>query len=428
MTPSRFSPRARLVETRLLMWVAAMTITGFLTVALALGQPLRTIAFVPAAFLVIAFALHAFLTLRGVRGDEILLPLALGLTGIGLVVIYRVTTGTEESGLLVQQLAWCALSVAAFVTPLIVPRDLSLLSRYKYTWMVLGLILLVGTAALGTEINGARIWIRFAGVSFTPWELVKILLVVFLAAYLDEFREVLNLPRRGLARYLPPLPYLVPILLMWVAAMFVLVFARDLGATLLFFGIFLAMLYLATGRVSWTLLGVVLLLAGSAVAYRIFAHVQLRVDMWMDPWQAPLDRGYQILHGLFSLANGGLLGAGLGAGDPGSIPVVWSDFVFAAFAEETGFLGALALLALYVVMLYRGFSIALAAPTPFLQLLAAGLTFVIGMQTLVIVAGNAKLVPLTGITLPFVAYGGSSLVTNFLSLGLLLRISAEGRR
>jgi cell division protein FtsW (lipid II flippase) len=424
----RAAPAYRLIETRLLVWVAAITLTGFAAVALALGEPLEgVVVFVPLAFVMLAFGLNAALALRGVRGDQILLPLGLGLTGIGLVVIYRVTTGTETSGLLLQQLTWCVVSAGAFLLPLVVTHDLSVLSRYKYTAMTLGLLLLVGTVVLGTEINGARIWIRVAGVSFTPWELVKILLVVFLAAYLDEYREVLNVPRRGIARWLPPLPYLVPILLMWVAAMFVLVFGRDLGATLLFFGIFLAMLYLATGRVSWVLMGLALLLAGSAVAYQLFPHVQLRVQMWVDPWQDPFDRGYQILHGLYAFANGGLLGAGLGAGHPSSIPVVWSDFVFAAFSEETGFLGAAALLALYLVLLYRGFSIAIAAPTTFLQLLAAGLTFVIGLQTLVIVAGNAKLVPLTGITLPFIAYGGSSLVTNFLSLGLLLRISAEGR-
>ncbi len=422
------APKLRPTETRLLVCVAAITVVGFVTVALALGQPLSgMVVFVPAAFVVLAFAQHAVLSLRGTRADEILLPLALGLTGIGLVVIYRVTSGTEQAGLLAQQLTWCVISVVAFLAPLVLPRDLSLLARYKYTWMVAGLLLLVGTTFLGAEINGARIWIRVAGISFTPWELVKVCLVVFLAAYLDEYREILSLPRRGIARYVPPVPYLIPMLLMWVAAMFLLVYARDIGATFLFFGIFLAMLYVATGRLSWIGLGLVLLTLGGAAAYRLFAHVQLRVAMWLDPWSDPLDRGYQILHGLFSLANGGLFGAGLGAGDPGSIPIVWSDFVFAAFGEETGFLGALALLALYVVLLYRGFSIAIAAPTPFLQLLAAGLTFVIGLQTLVIVAGNAKLIPLTGITLPFVAYGGSSLVTNFLALGLLVRISAEAR-
>ncbi|OLC56435.1 MAG: hypothetical protein AUH85_06335 [Chloroflexi bacterium 13_1_40CM_4_68_4] len=421
-------PLSRLTETRLLLWVAAITVIGFFTVALALGQGLDGNAFiVPTAFLVIAFVVHAALALRGLRGDQIMLPVCLGLTGIGLIVIYRVTAGTDVAALLTQQLAWFVVAMAAFVLPLFVPRDLSLLSRYKYTWMTFGLLLLVATVVRGEEINGARIWFRLGPLSFTPWELVKIVLVVFLAAYLDEYREVIA-SRRGVWRFVPPPPYLVPIVAMAFAAMFILAFEKDIGATLVFFGIFLAMLYLGTGRASYVLAGVAILAPAAYLVYRLYAHVQLRVEMWQNPWQDALGSGYQILHGLFSLGNGGLLGAGLGAGDPQTIPVVWSDFVFAAFAEETGFIGALALLALYLVLLYRGFSIAIAAPTTFLQLLAAGLTFVIGMQTLVIVAGNAKLIPLTGITLPFVAYGGSSLVTNFLSIGLLIRISAESRR
>ncbi|TMD58590.1 MAG: FtsW/RodA/SpoVE family cell cycle protein [Chloroflexi bacterium] len=420
-------PLSRLTETRLLFWVAAITVTGFFTVALALGQGLDGNAFiVPTAFLVIAFVVHAALAMRGLRGDQIMLPVSLGLTGIGLIVIYRVTAGTDAASLLTLQLAWFVVAMAAFLLPLFVPRDLSLLSRYKYTWMTFGLLLLVATVVRGEEINGARIWFRLGPLSFTPWELVKIVLVVFLAAYLDEYREVIA-SRRGIWRVLPPPPYLVPIVAMAFAAMFILAFEKDIGATLVFFGIFLAMLYLGTGRATYVVAGVAILIPAAYVVYRLYAHVQLRVEMWQNPWQDALGSGYQILHGLFSLGNGGLLGAGLGAGDPQSIPVVWSDFVFAAFAEETGFIGALALLAMYLVLLYRGFSIAIAAPTTFLQLLAAGLTFVIGMQTLVIVAGNAKLIPLTGITLPFVAYGGSSLVTNFLSIGLLLRISAESR-
>lgn len=415
----------------MLVWVAAITLTGFVSVALALRQPLSGIVVAaPAIFVALALGAHLLLALRGFRGDEILLPLGLGLAGIGLVVIYRVTYGTDLEVLLLQQLAWSAIALAAFFLPLVAPRDLSLIARYKYTWMAAGIALLLLTATVGSEIGGARIWFRIpvpglGTLNFTSWELVKVVLVAFLAAYLDEYREVLVRWPGALWRLVPPLPFLAPILTMWIAAMFVLVFARDLGATLLFFGIFLAMLYLATGRVAYVALGTALLLAGGAAAYRLFAHVQLRVEMWRDPWQDPLDRGYQILNGLYALGNGGLLGAGLGAGDPRSIPVVWSDFVFAAYSEETGFLGALALLGLYLVLLYRGFAIAVAARTSFLQLLAAGLTFVIGLQALVIVAGNAKLIPLTGITLPFVAYGGSSLVTNFLSLGLLARIAHE---
>jgi len=208
--------------------------------------------------------------------------------------------------------------------------------------------------------------------------------------------------------------------------MLVMVFEKDIGATFLFFGLFLAMLYLATGEAFYTLIGLGLLVIGGLVAYQLFGHVQARVDVWLRPFADELrfGAGYQLVQGLFALGNGGLLGAGLGNGMPDRIPVVWSDFVFDAFAEETGFAGALALLALYLLFVYRGMLIAVRAPTPFLQLLAAGLSFIVALQTLVIVGGNLRLIPLTGITLPFVAYGGSSLVTNWMLVALLLRVSA----
>jgi cell division protein FtsW (lipid II flippase) len=275
-------------------------------------------------------------------------------------------------------------------------------------------------------VNGARIWIGVGTVTFEPWEAVKILLVIFFAAYLEEFREVLAQTQRRFGPIpVPPVPYLVPIVAMWAIAMLVMVFEKDLGATLLFLGIFLAMLYLATGEAFYTLIGLLMLLVGGFVAYHAFAHVAARVDIWIDPFadDVRFDRGYQLVQGLFALANGGLFGAGLGNGMPERIPIVWSDFVFDAFAEEVGFAGAVALLALYLLFVYRGMLIALRAPTPFLQLLAAGLSFIVALQTLVIVGGNARLIPLTGITLPFVAYGGSSLVTNWMLVALLVRVS-----
>ncbi|MDQ3097901.1 MAG: FtsW/RodA/SpoVE family cell cycle protein, partial [Chloroflexota bacterium] len=251
-------------------------------------------------------------------------------------------------------------------------------------------------------------------------------LVIFFAGYLDEHREMISSsPKRFGPIPVPPLPYLLPIVLMWGVAMIVMVFEKDLGATLLFFGIFLAMLYVATGEAFYTLIGALMLIAGGIVAYQVFGHVQARVDTWLAPFDEELRFGssFQLVQGLFAFANGGLLGAGLGNGMPERIPIVWSDFVFAAFTEETGFLGGLALLSLYLVFVFRGMLIALRAPTTFLQLLAAGLSFIVAFQTLVIVAGNAKLIPLTGVTLPFVSYGGSSLVTNFLLTALLIRVS-----
>ena len=410
-------------EMALLVWMAAIAITGSVAVAAA-----ETTAFdrsqlaVPVVFVALAVALHAFLVARGFRGDQVLLPMAAVLSAIGLVLVQRLA-----SSLLAQQLTWTVIAAGAFVATLLIPRDLTALARFKWTWALLGVLLLVSPLlpVIGREVNGARIWIGLGRVSFEPWEAVKILLVVFFAAYLEEYREVISHPRRLGFIPIPPLPYLLPILAMWAFAMLVVIFEKDIGAALLFLGIFLAMLYLATGESFYTLIGIVLLLAGGVVVYHAFGHVQVRVDTWIRPFSEDLrfGAGYQIVQGLFALGNGGLLGAGLGNGMPDRIPVVWSDFVFNAFAEETGFAGALALLALYLLFVYRGMLIAFRAPTPFLQLLAGGLSFIVAFQTLVIVGGNARLIPLTGITLPFVAYGGSSLVTNWMLVGLLIRVS-----
>jgi cell division protein FtsW (lipid II flippase) len=411
-------------ELGLLFWVAAMGITGSVAVAaaeIAGFRPQQLV--VPVTFVVIAFVLHLFLAARGIRGDQLLLPIAAALTAIGLVLVQRLA-----SNLLVQQLSWTLIAAGAFAATILIPRDLTALSRFKWTWALLGVLLLLSPLLplIGREVNGARIWIGLGTVTFEPWEAVKILLVIFFAAYLEEFREVLSQTQRRFGPIpVPPLPYFGPIVAMWAIAMVVMVFERDLGATLLFLGIFLAMLYLATGEAFYTLIGILLLLVGGFVAYNAFGHVAARVDVWLHPFaeEVRFDTGYQLVQGLFALANGGLFGAGLGNGMPDRIPVVWSDFVFDAFAEEVGFAGALALLAMYLLFVYRGMLIALRAPTPFLQLLAAGLSFIVALQTLVIVGGNARLIPLTGITLPFVAYGGSSLVTNWMLVALLIRVS-----
>jgi cell division protein FtsW (lipid II flippase) len=356
------------------------------------------------------------------------MPLAAGLTAIGLILTQRLA-----SDLLLQQLSWSIIAAGAFAATILVPRDITALARFKWTWALLSLLLLMAPLfpIIGREINGARIWIRVGPASFEPYEAAKILLVVFFAAYLEEYREVLSHSQRRIGPFpVPPVPYLLPIVAMWVVAMLVMVFEKDMGATVLFFGIFLAMLFLATGEAFYAVIGLGLLILGGFVAYQLFGHVQVRVDTWLRPFDEDMrfDAGFQLVQGLYALANGGLLGAGLGNGMPDRIPIVWSDFVFDAFAEETGLAGALALLALYLVFVYRGMLIALRAPTPFLQLLAGGLSFIVALQTLVIVGGNLRLIPLTGITLPFVAYGGSSLVTNWMLVGLLMRVSEVSNR
>ena len=416
----------RPIELRLLVWVAAIAARGSVAVAATATTVFdRAQLAVPIAYLVLIVLLHMFLAARGIRGDQVLLPTAAALTGIGIVLVQRLQP--EGSSLLVQQLTWTIIAAGAFAATMLIPRDVTALSRFKWTWAILGLLLLVSPLlpVVGRQINGARIWIGVGPFNFEPWEAVKIIMVVFFAAYLEEYREVIARPRRVGPLPVPPIPYLLPIIAMWGVAMLVVVFEKDLGAALLFLGIFLAMLYLATGEAFYTLIGAVLLLVGGFVLYHTFGHVQERVDVWLHPFSEDLrfDRGYQIVQSLFAIANGGLLGVGLGNGMPDRIPVVWSDFVFSAFTEEVGLAGAVALLALYLFFVYRGMQIAVRAPTPFLQLLAAGLSFIVAFQTLVIVGGNARLIPLTGVTLPFAAYGGSSLVTNWMLVALLLRVS-----
>ncbi len=395
--------RARFTELSLLVWVATFAITGFVAVLATETSSFNlTAVVVPVVFLALMLALHVFLVSIRFRGDQILMPIAAGLTAIGLVLVQRLA-----SDLLFQQLSWSIIAAGAFAATIVVPRDLTALARFKWTWALLGVLLLIAPLfpVIGREINGARIWIKLGPGSIEPWEAVKILLVVFFAAYLEEYREVLSHSQRRIGPFpVPPVPYLVPIVAMWGIAMLVMVFEKDMGATVLFFGIFLAMLFLATGEAFYAVIGLALLVLGGIVAYQLFGHVQARVDTWLRPFD------------------------GLGNGMPDRIPVVWSDFVFDAFAEEAGLAGALALLALYLVFLYRGMLIALRAPTMFLQLLAAGLSFIVALQTLVIVGGNLRLIPLTGITLPFVAYGGSSLVTNWMLVGVLMRVSQVSTR
>jgi len=418
-------------EVGLIVWVAALAITGSVAVAAADAAAFdRRQIFIPVAFIALMLALHLFLAWRSVRGDQLLFPLAAGLSALGLILVQRLQPADQP--LLLQQLTWMIVAAGAFAATILIPRDLTALARFKWTWAILGLVLLISPLlpVIGREINGARIWIGVSRFNFEPWEAVKILLVVFFAAYLEEFREVITHSRRIGPFPIPPVPYLLPILAMWAMAMVVVIFEKDLGAALLFLGIFLAMLYLATGEAFYTLIGLALLAVGGFAVYQLIGHVHVRIDTWLQPFSEELrfGAGYQIVQGLFALGNAGLFGAGLGNGMPDRIPIVWSDFVFNAFAEETGFAGAAALLAVYLLFVYRGMIIALRAPTTFLQLLAAGLSFIVALQTLVIVGGNARLIPLTGITLPFVAYGGSSLVTNWMLVALLMRVSEASAR
>jgi cell division protein FtsW (lipid II flippase) len=291
-------------------------------------------------------------------------------------------------------------------------------------------LLLVATFLLGYEVNGARLWINLGPVSVQPGEAIKVILVIFIAGYLAETRTLLagaSLRVIGPIR-IPPLPYLLPMLVLFAAVMLIVVRLNDLGTALLFFGTFLTMLFVATGRRSYVLIGLILFIGGSALAYRLFGHVQARFDTWLDPFADASGAGYQTVQALYAFARGGLFGEGLGQGLPligGNLPIpfVHTDFIFAAIAEELGLLGAMAVLGFALVVVFRGLRIAALARDDFSGLLAVGLTASLGLQTLIITAGNAKLVPLTGITFPFVSYGGSSLLASFVMVGILLAIS-----
>ena len=355
------------------------------------------------------------------NSDGVLLPVAGLLNGIGYVFIARLDD--DLAGL---QAVWTAVGIAAYIATLAVVRRTRNLDRYRYTLMAIGiaLLLLPLVPGIGRTINGARIWVGIGPVSFQPGEFAKIVLAVFFASYLVEKRELLRMAGARLGPIaIPDLRHFGPVLLAWGASLIVMFYERDLGSSLLFFAFFVVMLWVATER--WTYLGVagVLFAGGAYVAWRTFSHVQVRVDNWLDPWQDVADRGYQTAQATFALSFGGISGTGPGLGSPGRIPAVETDFIFAAIGEELGLLGTTAVLVAFLLMVGAGLRIALRADHPFDKLLAAGLTAILGLQSFIIIGGVIRLVPLTGITLPFVSYGGSSLVANYVLLALLMRIS-----
>jgi cell division protein FtsW (lipid II flippase) len=423
--------RWRFTELGLLVFPLA-----FLAVGLVLLRLASEVAGVPALgqagweppllFAAAVLVMHAILVWRWPTADQLLLPLAATLAALGLLMVGRL-----EPSLFARQAIWIAVGAVALVAVLTVLPSVDWLAAYKYTWATAGCLLVLATFVLGVDLNGSgmRLWIGAGGVYFQPSELYKVILVVFLAAYLAEKRELIVLAdwRIGPLR-LPPVPYLLPMVAVWLLSLGLVVVQRDLGAALLFFGIFLALLYVATDRLGYVLAGLGAFAVGGYVAYQLFGHVRDRVSIWLDPWSQAQERGYQLVQALIALGAGGVFGAGLSYGYPDYIPAVHTDFVIAAIGEEMGLLGSLGVVALYLLLIYRGFRIALRAPDAYLQLLAVGLSTVLGLQALVILSGTTRLIPLTGVTLPFVSYGGSSLLVNFAIIGLLLRISVERPR
>jgi cell division protein FtsW (lipid II flippase) len=379
------------------------------------------------------FVLYLGVRLLLPHSDALLLPIVTLLTGLGLVMIFRLTYDVEGAQeLALTQAVWILIgSGAMFLLVLFFRNNYDRLFDYKYLLAIAAVFLIASTfTPLGYTVNGARLWVDLGPVNFQPSEFARIALVVFFAGYLAEKRDVMAATSRSfLGIELPAIKYFGPVALVWAASLGLLVFEKDLGSSLLFFAVPLLMLYAATGRTAYVLLGGVLFSVGSFVTFLLFDHVQLRVQSWLDPWKDPDGTGFQILQSVFNIADGGLLGTGLGAGFAQTIPEVETDFVFSAIASELGLLGATAVLLAFLAFTYRGTKIALLAEDDASKLLAFGLTAMFALQTLIIVGGVTKAIPLTGITLPFVSYGGSSVVGNFLLTGLLLLVSERaGRR
>jgi cell division protein FtsW (lipid II flippase) len=374
--------------------------------------------------------------------DPLILPCVALLNGLGLVMIYRldlayaeraVAANSEVNNAVPKQILWTTIALILFLVVLRLVKDHRTLTRYHYIFGGVGLTLLMLPAMLpgviAPTINGAKIWLRLGIFSIQPGEFAKILLLVFFATFLVSKRGwFMTAGRRVLGIDLPMARDLFQILAAWGVSVVVLVFEKDLGTSLLFFGVLLVMLYVATERVIWVIVGISLFLAGCVLAYQAFDHVQRRVQTWLDPFADYDGGGFQIAQSLFGLGTGGVGGTGLGAGRPDSVPLANSDFITAAIGEELGFIGLAALLLVYTVLAMRGMRSALAVRDTFGKLLGGGLSFALVMQVFVVVGGVTKLIPLTGITAPFLSAGGSSLLANYVLIALLLRISDAARR
>ncbi|HYZ99876.1 MAG TPA: FtsW/RodA/SpoVE family cell cycle protein [Acidimicrobiales bacterium] len=382
----------------------------------------------PFLAIIVGLPLAAHVAVRRLapRADGMLLPLASLLNGLGYIFIVRIDEARADPGDLAGlQSVWMILGVGAFVATLVVVRDVRVLERYRYTAGLAGIVLLLLplVPVIGRNINGSRIWVSIGPVNFQPGEFAKLALAVFFAGYLWEKRELLAVNRAYGPVSLPDPKHLGPVLLAWGASLVVMVMERDLGSSLLFFTLFLVLIWVATERASYLVLGVLMFAGGAWFAFETFGHVQERVDTWFDPWGK--DGGFQVVQAAFALADGGLTGTGPALGSPTKIPVVESDMIFAAIGEELGLLGATAVLIAFLLMVGAGLRIAQQAARGFERLLATGLTALLGFQAFIIMAGVVRLLPLTGVTLPFVSYGGSSLLANYVLLALLLRISHD---
>ena len=356
--------------------------------------------------------------------DLTLFPAAMLLASLGLIMIGRL-----KPALFLTQMRWLLLGLIVYLFLVFLGERVLRLLSYPYLLGVFCLLLLCSALFFGTEIGGSRNWIVFGPFAVQPSEFGKIVIIMFLAAYLTEHREVLTLPRHKLLWLkLPVLRFIAPLLLIWGIAILMFVVQRDLGSALLFFGIAVSMTYMATGRKSYVALAFAFFLGAAALSYSFFSHVRVRFNIWLDPWSDPSGSAYQVVQSLFALGSGGVWGAGFAHGHPNLIPEVHTDFIFAAIAEELGLLGSLGVMLVFALFFYRAIRIALACREETRMLLAAGIAVVFLLQAFIIIAGVTKFLPLTGITLPFVSYGGSSMIASFMLLGILTVLSKKENR
>ncbi len=436
----------RSTELAMLCFAVAIMAAAYASTGLGLNGhiPAGLMVYVP-GFAVLLGAAHLAVRKFAPWADPLLLPLAAVLNGLGIVMIYRLQQSGRAGnpGFVIStltahaasyQLIWTVVGVGCFVATLVVIRQPRVLQRYTYTLGTIGLILLAIPALLPaslSSVNGAKVWILLGGFSIQPGEFARIALAVFFAGYLVTKRDVLSLAgRRVLGLDLPRGRDLGPVLVIWAASLLILIFESDLGTSALFFGLFIAMLYVATQRTSWMLIGIALFLAGAAAASALIPHVHERFTIWLHPFAGsnPSGSAYQLVQGLEGMAFGGVFGTGLGQGQPFHTPLVQSDFIITGFGEELGLTGLMALLLIFGLMVQRGLRASIAVRDPFAKLLAGGLAFVLALQVFIIVGGVTQLIPLTGITTPFLSQGGSSLVASWIVIALLMRVSDAARR
>jgi cell division protein FtsW (lipid II flippase) len=423
------SPRNR--ELGLLVPAAVIGLLGAASVASAQSRSIEAGAAAVLGVIAGLFILmHIALRLRAPQADPYLLPIVGTITALGMVTLYRINPVLAR-----EQVLWLGVATVVFIGVLVFIPDHHTLEQYRYIFGLSAVGLLLATVVFGTNISGAKLWIRLpGGQTIQPSELTKVLLVIFLAGYLRDKRELLAIPtRRLLGMPVPPFAVLGPMLVVMGTCLAVLGLLNDFGTPLLYFGVFIAMLYVASGRGAYVAAGLGLFAVGAVGVWAVIPHVQTRVDTWLHPFADAQGQGFQIVQSLYALSNAGMIGPGWGqgylltAGGNYVIPVLDTDFIFTAYAAELGLLGAVALLCLFIVLVARGFTIAAQAPDGFSKLLAVGLATTLGIQAFVIVGGIVRVIPLTGVTLPFMSYGGSSVVTNFAIVALLAVVSHRTR-